>query len=55
MHISPKDSPGAVRVTFLSPTLPHGDCHSGSGLSNDIKIIKTRVRRIHTYGSFYIC
>ena len=34
---------GAVRETFLSHTLPHRDCHSGSKLSHDIPIIETGV------------
>ena len=45
MHVSPNGGTAVVRVTFLSPTLLHKDCHSSSELSQDIPTIETRVWR----------
>ena len=48
MRDSPNGGTEAVRVTFLSPTLPHGNCHSDFKMSHDLPIIDMRVQRIHS-------
>ena len=47
MRDSPNGVTEAVRVTFLSPTLPHSNCHSDFKMSHDMLIIDIRVRRTH--------
>ena len=44
MRTGPKDGPRTLEVTFLSPTLPHRDCHSGSRLPEDTLPVPTRVK-----------
>ena len=48
MRDSPNSVTEAVRVTFLSPALPHSNCHSDFKMSHDMLIIDIRVRRTYT-------